>query len=71
MPVISEEHYNAGRALYEGGMTVRDIVAHADKFKDVDDENIIPSLAVGFLEGLLADIRAIREANPTPYKSPV
>ena len=65
MPVISEEHYNAGRALYEGGMTVRDIVAHADKFKDADDENIIPSLAVGFLEGLLADIRKIAARTPS------
>lgn len=57
---INEVTYNEGRAAYIDGETIRQLVMRAEH-NDDDDEDAVPSLVCGFLDGFLSDIRKVMQ----------
>lgn len=59
---IDSAQFDQGVAAYARGATLRGLVEQAARLEATqpDNEDAIPSLLIGFGEGLLADIRKIR-----------
>ena len=58
---IVEARYTQGLAGYRAGHTIRDLIEIADTFEqDGENDDEMPSLMVGFLDGLIEDIRSLR-----------
>jgi hypothetical protein len=69
MPKLNQAQYAIGRTAYGAGEGVASIAARADLLTGpgpahTDDEDAVPSLFCGFLDGLLADIRKIAASIP-------
>jgi len=65
MPKLSQTHYAIGRTAYGAGEGVASIAARADLLAVQEpNEDAVPSLFCGFLDGLLADIRKIAASIP-------
>ena len=69
MPKINPAMYATGLAAYQAGENLVTMVGRANVLTDpgpahTDDEVAVPSLFVGFLDGVLADIRKLVAAPP-------
>ena len=64
MAKIDSAQFDEGQAAYARGATLRGLVEATERLETTqpDNEDVIPSLLIGFGEGLLADIRAISES---------
>jgi hypothetical protein len=57
--IIEEARYIQGLASYRAGHTIRDFVGIAEEMSEDND----PSFLVGFLDGILEDIRSLRHGT--------